>query len=312
MNSNKTLVEKANLEVSDLISDGGYLPTDVAREFVVDMIKESVMMRQIKVETLKSHTKTYPKIGISGKVLKPGTSGQALAAADRVKPATDDVTLNTHLMKAEIRLNDEVLEDNVEGGTLKTTIMNMFKEHMALDMDDVIVNGDDSGTTGTVLDLMDGMLVSATSHVVNGGTVTINDGMFRDAVKEMPSQYNREKRKQKFFSSEDAETDWRDVLSQRGTALGDKYVNSDTPTTPQARPFMPVPIFPDNLGVGTNTTNMLLLNPKNAIWGIWRKIKIESDRDITSGEWIAVASVRAGFQYLEEDAVVKVTNILTQ
>jgi len=132
------------------------------------------------------------------------------------------------------------------------------------------------------------------------------------AIKAMPSQYNRMKAMQRFLTSEDAEIDYRDYISDRGTVLGDKFMMEDVPVKYGSRPILPVPVFPDDLGVGSNTTNVLLLDPKNARWGVWRKVKVETDRDITTGEWIMVVTVRAGFQYKEEDAVVKITNVLTQ
>ncbi|MEN6370221.1 MAG: phage major capsid protein, partial [Thermotogota bacterium] len=119
--SNRSIMAKADMEVADLIADGGYLQSEQAESFVVDLIKESVLMQLVTVQGLKSHTKLIDKVGINGRVLRPGTSGHALAVADRTKPTTAQVTLSTHLMKAELRLNDELLEDNIENGSFKTT-----------------------------------------------------------------------------------------------------------------------------------------------------------------------------------------------
>lgn len=312
MKTNKTLMQKADLEVSDLIADGGYLQDEESEKFVKDLIKQSVILKMINVQGLKSHTKILNKVGIDGMVLRPGTSGQALHVADRVKPVTDDVTITTKLMKGEIRLNDEVLEDNIEGGKFKQTVMSMMSEQVALDMDNIAVNGDTAGATGTVLDLIDGMLVKATSHIVNAGVAPIAKSFLKTAVKAMPSQYNRKRKQQRFLTSEDAETDYRDYLSDRATVLGDKFMMDEAPIRYGSRPILPVPIFPDNLGIASDCTNVLLLDPKNAVWGVWRKIKVETDRDITTGEWIMVVTLRSGFEYQEEDAVVKITNIQTQ
>ena len=309
---NQTIMEKADMEVSDLIADGGYLQDEVANKFILDMIEESVVLKMIDVRGLKSHTQLIDNVGITGFVLKPGTSGQALPEADRSKPTTTQRTLVTHLMKGEIDLNDEVLEDNIEGGNFKNTVRMMMAEHVALDMDNVAVNGDTAGTTGEVLDLIDGMLKSATAHVVVGGGVAINKSMLKNAVKAMPKRFNRTKRMQRFLTSDDAETDYRDYLADRVGVLSDKVLQDDVPVRYAGRPIIPVPVFPDNLGGGTDETNILLLDPKMARWGVWRKVKFESDRDVRSGEWIMVATVRAGFKFKDEDAVVKVTGVKTQ
>ena len=308
---NRTIMAKADMEVSDLIADGGYLASEQAEQFIVDMIKESVLLRLVTVQGLKSHTKLIDTVGIAGRVLRPGTSGHALAAADRVKPTTDQVTLTTNLMKAEIRLNDEVLEDNIENGNFKKTVMAMMAEHASLDMDDLLANGDTT-SADPLLALFNGMIASAVTHTVNAGVVPIAKSMLKDAIKSMPSQYNRLKKNQRFLTSEDAQIDYHDYLADRATGLGDTKVTDDSPDQYGNRAILGVPVFPDDLGIANNCTNILLLDPKNALWGMWRQIRVETDRDITTGEWIMVTSLRAGFQYREEDAVVKVTNVKTQ
>jgi len=308
---NKYLMEKADMEVADLISDGGYLLDEQAAEFVQDLIKESVVLSLIDVRGMKSHTQLIDKVGISGRVLRPGTSGVALPVGDRTKPTTDQVELTTHLMKGQINLNDELLEDNIESGTFKTTVMNMMSEAVAYDMDWLAVNGDKT-SLDPFTSLLDGMLVSAAVHTVNAGTLPLTKQNLKDAVKSMPSQYNRTKAAQRFLTSEAAEIDYRDYMSDRATVLGDKFMEDEAPMRYSGRPILGIPAFPDNLGIGANCTNVLLLDPKLARWGVWRKVRVETGRDIQQGQWIMVVTVRAGFAYKEDKAVVKITNVKTQ
>jgi len=310
--SNKTLLQKADMQVSDLMSDGGYLAAEQAQKFIKDVINEAVVLKMIDVRAIKSHTANIDKVGISGRVLKPANSGQALAEADRSKPTTSQEVLTTNLMKGEIDLPYEVVEDNIEAGTFKSTIKQLMAESISYDLDDFVVNGDDSGTTGTILDLQDGLLAGATSHTVDGAVATISNAMFTKAVKAMPKRFNRFKSKQRILTSLDAETDYRDVISQRATNLGDKFLLDEVPVSSHGRPMIPVPSFPDNLSGTSNCTNALLMDPKVARFGIWRSILFESDKDIREGVWIMVASIRAGVKYREEDAVVKVYDIKTQ
>lgn len=307
---NKQIMQKADMEVSDLIADGGYLQPEQAARFVKDLIKESVVLKLIDVSGTKSHTKLIDKVGISGRVLRPGNSGVALSESERTKPSTDQVELQTHLMKGQINLTDELIEDNIEAGTFKTTVMQLMSEAVAFDMDFLVVNGDTS-SADPFLALLDGMLVSAVSHTVSGGTNPLAKSYLKEALKSMPSQYNRTKARQRFLTSENAEIDYRDYLSDRGTELGDKHIQDDAPVRYGNRPILGIPSFPEDLGVGNNETNVLLLDPKNASWGVWRKVRVETGRDIEKGEWIMVVTVRAGFVYKEEDAVVKITGIST-
>lgn len=89
-------------------------------------------------------------------------------------------------------------------------------------------------------------------------------------------------------------------------------ITEDVPARYNGRAIMPVPVFPENLGVGTNCTEVLLLDPKTAVFGFWRRVQLETARDAFSGEWCLISTVRCGFAYQEEDAVVKIQNVRVQ
>jgi hypothetical protein len=56
------------------------------------------------------------------------------------------VELDAQRFKAEVRLNNEVLADSIERGQLRQTIMQLMAEAIALDVDEVIIQGDTTGT----------------------------------------------------------------------------------------------------------------------------------------------------------------------
>jgi HK97 family phage major capsid protein len=305
---NRTIMEKADLEVSDLISDGGYLPVERAQTFLKDIVAESKVLSMIDVRTMKSHSAIIDKIGITGRVLRPGVSGQALPAGDRIKPTTEHVDLTTKLLKAEIRLNDEVLEDNIEQGTLINTCMQMLQEKAAYDLDDLCLNGD-TASADTLLKQFDGMRKLAVTHTVDFGSLPISKSKLTDMRKAMPKQYNRFKQNFIWLTGDLAELGYRDELSDRVGNYSDQILNSMEPLKPLGVPMIPVPVMPDTLDPAASCSDTLLMDPKMAVWGFWRSIKIATDQDIVSGEWICVASLRCGFCYKEEDAVVKGYNI---
>lgn len=310
---NKSLIEKADLEVADLIADGGYLPEERAQQFLVDVVAEAKFLPLIDVRTMKSHTKVIDKIGITGHVLRPGVSGQALPAGDRIKPTTNHVTLTSVLCKAEIRLNDEDLEDNIEQGTLIQTCMTMLQAKAAVDLDDMAINGDTT-SADALLALFDGAAKLAVSHTVDFNTLPISKTRLTDMRKAMPKQYNRFKGNFAFLTGDLAELQYRDELSDRVGGYGDTVLNSMEPLKPLGVPMIPINGFSDTKnafpgGVAANCSDIFLMDPKMAVFGFYRKIKIATDQDIVAGEWICVASLRCGFIYKEEDAVVKGYNI---
>ncbi|MBN2196399.1 MAG: hypothetical protein JW751_26535 [Polyangiaceae bacterium] len=54
---------------------------------------------------------------------------------------------------------------------------------------------------------------------------------------------------------------------------------------------------------------ILLCNPKNIHVGIWRQIRVESDRDISEGTLKIVATLRFDVKYAEEAGVAKAINV---
>jgi hypothetical protein len=113
----------------------------------------------------------------------------------------------------------------------------------------------------------------------------------------------------RFFTSVDSEIDYRDSLADRATIVGDKFLEQDEPVAYSGVPVMDVPLFPENLGAGTNSTNILLTDPKNVNIGIWRNIRVETDKLVSEGVLIIVATLRFDVKFAEQSAVVKAINV---
>ena len=304
-----TAIEKADLAVSDLTGSGGALQPAQQREFMRILINESVMMKQVYVREMASRTELFEKAVFGSRVLKAGAEATALSSGDRSAPTLSKVTLTPSLFKAEVRLNDEVLEDQIERERFANTVLEMLAERIGLDIDELIVNGD-TASGDTFLASFDGMLKATTSNTVAGGTVNLNKAHFRDLLKVMPSQFLRNRPKLRFYSSVDAEIDYRDTIMNRQTPMGDgEYMGKDGQVGYAGIPLFPVPVFPENQGSGTNETSMLLLDPKNWCVGVWRDIKVKADYDVPSGVHIFVASLRIGAKYFHEPAAAKLTGI---
>lgn len=312
METNRSILEKAELALADIAGSNGILQTAQAQRFIRLLVKESKVMGMATVTPLRAPKQLINKTRFTSRVLRRGQEATALAEADVSKPAFSFVEHDAQLFKAEVRITDEVLEDNIEGDQLRQTVMSTLAERIATDMDEVIVQGD-TASTDDFLTAFDGILALATSNVVNAGVTTLNKGILRDMLKTMPSEWLRNKGAMRFLTSVDAEIDYRDSLSDRMTMLGDQAlaaVGSETAVVGYSGvPVIDIPLFPENLGVGTNCTNVILTDPKNIDVGIWRKIKIETDKDIRAGVLIVVATMRFDVVYQEELAVVKATNV---
>ena len=305
---NRTLLQKADLALSDLTTSGGLLQPAQAQKFIRLLIKESVIMQMATVVPMKSHKQLIEKIRFGSRVLRAGTEATALGSSDRVKPNLGKVELSAKLFKAEVDLNNEVLEDSIERGALRQTIMETMGAALSRDMEEVLISGDTS-SGDTFLAQLDGILKQATSNVVDAGTVAISKGLLRDMIKVMPSEYLRDRTMLRFLTSVDAETDFSDALSDRQTIMGDAKLEEAPKTRYSGVPVVPVPLMPENLGSGTNTTDIILTDPKNINVGIWRQIRIETFNDVRAGVLAIVPTLRFDVKYAEETAVVKAIKV---
>jgi len=173
MQGNRTLIQKADMSLAELISDGGYLAPATAKKFLQKAIKAAKLSGLITVTGLESPVQTMENLQFGSRVLQPGVSGEALTVAQRSKPGLGKETWNARLFRAEIRIPDEVLEDNIEGEGLKNTIMDRAAEAVGRDTEEVMIQGD-TDSSDNFLKTMNGIIKQASSNTVdcNGQRLT--------------------------------------------------------------------------------------------------------------------------------------------
>lgn len=310
MIGNRTMLRKADLALSNLTTDGGILVPAQAKYFIRTLIDKSVVMPLATVIPMRAPLHRLEKIKFGSRVLRAGTEGQALGYADRAKPDLARQELSAKLFKAEIRLNNEVLEDSIERLQLRSTVMAILAERIALDMDEIIVNGDTTNATDSFLASFDGAIAQTTAHQVTANRNPISKSLLRDMIKAMPTPFLRNKRKLRYFMPVDTEVEYRDTLASRETPGGDAWLGEDMPVAYQGIPLIDVPVFPETLGNNSDQQDLLLTDPKNLNVGIWRQITMETDKDISAGVLVIVATLRFDTRYTEPDAAVLATDLI--
>lgn len=302
MSSNRTIVEKADIAVSNLIASGGYLNPMQSNTFIRMMREQPTLMKDVRMVPMTGPTMEINKIGFASRILKAGpASGSALAASDRSAATTEKVELTTKRVIAEIHVPYDVIEDNIEKGRLEDTMMALIAERASLDLEELAILGDTS-SGDTFLALVDGVLVQATSHVVDytaSTPSTIDRSLFKAGIKAMPNKYMRNRAAMRFYTSPDVETEYADNLAGRETPLGDTRISTNygNMLAPFGVPIKGAALMPDS--------KYLFTYPKNIIVGVQRDIMVESNRDIRSQVLIIVLSMRLDIKFEEEDAAVK-------
>ena len=81
--SGRALLEKAALAISDLSTDGGYLLPDQAKMFMRLMTKQAVLLPQVHLRPMKSHSEEVSQIKFGSRIMRPGVEATALSSGDQ-------------------------------------------------------------------------------------------------------------------------------------------------------------------------------------------------------------------------------------
>lgn len=310
MSKNLTLIQKAQTSLGELQDGGGDLAEDVSREFIQQMIIESVIMKEAQVIPMRSHTQRIPLVGLSRRILKAGTGGTPIPREDATQLDWSKQTLNAKLFRGVVSVEEEVLEDNIEQGRFKNTLLDLIAGATARDMDEIIINGDTT-SADPFLASFDGILRQATIWGVDFDSerLAIADATDPDAFlhlsqmqRMLPKQYKRDLGKMKLYTSFNAVDDYQNALLARQTVLGDSNVVNAGSMRFKGVPIVPVGMFPND---DDDETQALLINPKNIKVGIWRNIRVRVKEHPEDGIVNFIVDLRADCRIAEPDACVR-------
>ncbi|MDR4942918.1 phage major capsid protein [Bacillus wiedmannii] len=304
--NNKTIIEKADVTLSTLAS-GGLMNPEQADTFLRMVQNSPTILKDSRFVQMASDTRKIEKIGFGSRILRPGVEGKVLADADRSAPSTSTITLNAKEVIAEVHITYDTLENNIEGDNLQQTIMQMLAERAALDIEEVIVNGDKS-SADPYLALLDGLRKQATSHVVDHATGAFSKDVFKKAYKAVPAKYLRNPKDWKFYTSHGLEVEWKDQVAGRQTNLGDFSLQGGLASV-YGVPVNGIAMLQPYTDSTKTVSDILLTHPKNIVVGMSRNIRIEVDKDIRARKFIIVLTAKLDAKFEEEDAVAKVTKV---
>ena len=307
MASNRQIIEKASMTLADLSSGGLMNPTQ-SNEFIRMLQNSPTILNACRTIPMDHDTMKIEKIGFGQRILRPGVEVTPLAEDQKSKPTTSKIDLNAKEVIAEINLSYDTLENNIEGDNLKNTIMQLIADRAALDLEELIINGD-KASVDTYLKLIDGIRKQATTHVVDAASGLITKDIFKNAKKALPAKYLRNPADFRFYTSQNTSTEWMDVVATRATALGDTALQGGKASA-YGIPVEGIAMLQayDN-GAGVQVSDSILTHPKNIVTGISRRMTIEVDKDIRARMFIIVLTTKIDAVFEEEDAVVKIKKI---
>ncbi|EKF33812.1 MULTISPECIES: phage major capsid protein [Bacillus] len=303
---NQEVINKAEVTLGTLKTGGLMNPTQ-SSTFIRMVQNAPTLLQDARVIPMDGDAQKIEKIGFGQRILRPGVEGKAVPASDRVAPTTSTVELNAKEVIAEVNITYDTLENNIEGDALQNTIMQMLAERAAVDIEELILNGDTS-SSDTYLAQLDGIRKQATSHIVDVAGEPLTRQVFKQGYKAVPPKYLRVPQEFRFYSSPGQEVEWKDKVADRQTNLGDAAVQGGL-SSAFGVPVKGIANMQPYDADGTDVSDILLTHPKNIILGFSRNIRIEVDKDIRNRKFIIVLTAKLDSKFEEEDAVAKIIKV---
>ena len=309
--SNQDLMEKADLAHDALRTDGGELAPTKFNTFIGRAVSATELLPLVRTISQASTQEYIPKMKFTGRVShRVAVPGVALGVAQRSAPVLSEVELTTHKFMAECSLTYDQLEDNVMRENLENYLIEYMGTLIGRDTQDNMVNGD---TTSADMDLngFDGLRALVTTYTVDAASAVIDIDKFEEALSELPEEFLGQMGNLRFLMSWKEMRKYRKALSARIGALGDAMLTKMGGGMSQLDVDLTgVSGWPTNLAVAGNETDIVLTDPENLIVSYWRKVQMKMVEDVRADRVHFVWSYRVGCALEEEEAAVKIENVL--
>ncbi len=321
MENQATLIKDA-LSTADFKTAGGYLNSEQSSKFLRGVIDQPTLLNTVRSIIIDGENKKIEKIGFGQRIMRAGVENTALTADKYAKPQFGKVELTTKELVAEVRLSYDTLETNIERAQLKNTIIQMIQERVALDIEELILQGD-KDSSDAYLAILDGFLKKASGHIVDAQNTEISLTHFSQLIRSVPKKYIRNMNDWTLYTSRNIDLSWKEQIASRNTVAGDRFLLENTNATALGYKIVPIAMMPENLtydptkftpdsgdevdGLGA----VLFTNPQNLIVGFTRKVQMEQDKDISARQHIIVVTLKLDAAIEETDAVGKLINLKT-
>ncbi|MEK4846077.1 phage major capsid protein [Bacillus sp. FSL W8-0183] len=303
---NQDVINKAEMTLASLKTGGLMNPTQ-SSTFIRMVQNAPTLLQDARVIPMESDSQKIEKIGFGQRILRPGQEGVGLTNEQKAAPTTSTVQLTAKEVIAEVNITYDTLENNIEGDNLQNTIMQMLAERAAVDIEELILNGD-TKSSDAYLAQLDGIRKQAESHIVDVAGEPLTRQVFKQGYKAVPSKYLRIPQEFRFYTSPGQEVEWKDKVADRQTNLGDAAVQGGL-SSAFGVPVKGIANMQPYDEDGTDVSDILLTHPKNIILGFSRNIRIEVDKDIRRRKFIIVLTAKLDSKFEEEDAVAKIIKV---
>lgn len=274
------------------------LNPEQAGRFIREITREQVVLAEASVMSMKSHTKNLDRVTLDGRVLHSGYDEDGLTreldADEKVKFKTWQNQLVATKLKSQAEIEDDELEDNIEGKAFVNTLLDLIAEGISDDTEVWAL-----GANSDEIEIADDDLLATTKGWLHRSAYNVYDievtdgkdveGLFKAMLELIPKKFLGNRNKFRFGVPFEYEDLYRDELASRGTSLGDETIQGFRPLTYRGIPVKHVPSLDDTtLQELTGSPAAMLYTPSNLAMGIYRQIGMEPDRHPAkeTTEWV--------------------------
>lgn len=221
--------------------------------------------------------------------------------------------LDAQKLMAKTQLTYEAIEDNIEQGTLESTLTSLLGKAAGRSLEKIFIFGDTDLVAGANVPsgytVTNGWVAKADSDQILDATdfsATDVETVFETMYDTLDPQYIPEA---VFYVPYSRESEYRRALKAKDSALGDQAVMQNGRLTFEGVPVIPVPALDVPVNNSTFNANiskevLFLGRPSNFVHGLKRGITVETDKDIEYQMYKFILSLRGDCHFEDETKVV--------
>ena len=328
----KYLKELSDKVLQRAITDGdvtaGLLSIEQVPEFIRGLEEKSVVLDEARMIKMNSYQREIPVISMPGGILYPGRTssgkvviGGAGSIAQEATPDFEQNVLGAKEVVAYFSIDYDTLEDTIEGKNFEQTVSELFGRAVSRDLEKALLFGDTEDISGPdtqleyLLSSFDGWFKKAAAQLPSESDPEFNYdddgvvGVFDAMMNAIPSPFLANRRELRFYVDWELYQEWTDVVMTRYTGVGDAALTEGQVPPFKGIPVVHVPAFDDDDIKTLNSADhfVLLSMPSNMVWGVFRDIMIETQRNIYARTVDHVLSMRCDAHYEQTAGAVAAT-----
>jgi len=292
-------------------SAGGNMNQQQLDEFILEGVKSSDFLSEIRIETGIQKSLKLDRLGVNPRMLRPGVEATAPTAGDNISPAYRELTPKEVI--AYESLSYSFLRQALGGAAdfnpdvktkVEEQIQALLQAQYLADIVDLFFNGD-TGSGTAFLTCLDGLLVKAAAdsevHTDNYSANSKLYDVFTAMLNALPEQYQQDPANLRFYVSKKTKRRYKTEESLRETLKGDSLRFASMPVFCEDVLVKDVFAVPDG--------KIILTLPKNLSVGWGTEMLVERDKDIKKRVVDLVMTSTVDVNHVIGDALVLFTEV---